>query len=274
MNCKECGNDIMLSIEPKGWKKIIRIMPLANYRCVRCGHTALRFTASGYRSTAFKILLTALVLASLGAAIWYSSQYYRSPAGPGQAGKAPVERRQVEPPRGPQAEAVTEPPSEQPGAAEQEESGKAPEQAVTENAVQAPAEKLEEPEKSPPSPQRPASSQPVKSPAVSDAGQPITLESVKITAEGAGIAIRLQADRPVEEFSQFSLDSPPRRVIDLPGDWSYEGPQTFAIGAKKMDRLRMGLHPDKLRLVIDLSAEKSAEATIEAVPHGLRIFLR
>ena len=47
------------------------------------------------------------------------------------------------------------------------------------------------------------------------------------------------------------MDNPPRLVIDLPGDWNIKHPDKPASTVVKA--VRLGHHPDKLRLVLDLS---------------------
>jgi hypothetical protein len=295
MQCKECGNDLMLSIEPGGWKKIIRILPLAEYRCLRCGYTALRFSASGYRTAAFRILLVALVLAGMGAAIWYSDLASRPPAERRDIDTAAVKRRAVDPPAaekpepaavtaraeaeknnapGPESETAAEPPAGASRAAQAPAANatlaKTAEESTgdSENAT----EKAAKPSEA--SPGATPAEDPTPDTAVEAAERERTLGSVQTLAEKGEVMVSLLADGPVESHSSFPLRAPPRWVIDLPGRWTYAGPKGFGIESPDVERVRLGVHPDKLRIVIDYNEKKPPEPIVKTMPHGLIVIVR
>lgn len=286
MRCKECGNDLMLSIEPEGWRRIFRLLPLATYRCLRCGHTTLRFSASGTHFFVMKIVLAALVLAGMGAAIWRSDLGSKSIPPKTVAEHAPVERRQVDPPPAAKPQVVESDLTAR--ATPQPEEKPAPQEAVQAEPRPAPpkvapdtppsAAKAPEPAKASQSARQAAEAKPAqaaKAAAASPETQPHTLGSVETLRENGEVMVSLLVDGPIKHFSKFPLQSPPRLVVDLPGRWTYAGAGTFAINAGGVQILRLGLHEDKLRLVFDLDADakKPVEPAILTVPHGLLITL-
>jgi hypothetical protein len=63
-------------------------------------------------------------------------------------------------------------------------------------------------------------------------------------------------------------------VVDLPGQWTYDGPEKVKLPAKNAEALRVGLHDDKLRVVVDFAAgQKPVEPEARPVPHGLLLVL-
>ena len=77
------------------------------------------------------------------------------------------------------------------------------------------------------------------------------LERVEATPAGAtGVVIHLVADGSVENASSFTLADPPRLVVDLVGLKSGAREKT-EVGAGGVQRVRVGSHADKVRVVID-----------------------
>jgi len=77
------------------------------------------------------------------------------------------------------------------------------------------------------------------------------------TSATGGSWIHLKADGPLERAVIFELDAPRRLVVDLPRTVLAGVPRTLALHARQASGVRLGEHPDKLRLVID--AEGSAD---------------
>jgi hypothetical protein len=71
----------------------------------------------------------------------------------------------------------------------------------------------------------------------------------------------------------FALASPPRYVVDVPGSWSYAGEHSVAIDKATATTLRLGLHEDKLRVVLDLTRAPK-NASVRRTAQGLTITLR
>ncbi|BBD08766.1 AMIN domain-containing protein [Desulfovibrio ferrophilus] len=71
----------------------------------------------------------------------------------------------------------------------------------------------------------------------------------------------------------FQLSSPPRYVVDVPGSWTYEGDKKVAVGKGGASAIRLGVHSDKLRIVLDLDREPK-QASVRRTPDGLTITIR
>jgi len=71
----------------------------------------------------------------------------------------------------------------------------------------------------------------------------------------------------------FQLSSPPRYVVDVPGSWSYKGAPEIKVGKGLVKAVRLGLYPDKLRVVVDLSRD-AKQASVRRTDQGLVITLR
>jgi len=84
------------------------------------------------------------------------------------------------------------------------------------------------------------------------AGKPATtLSWVEANEVGDGLLIQLGADGSIEAAQTFTLESPDRLVIDLPGMKSEVRDGTTQVGSAWADRIRVGQHDDKVRVVVD-----------------------
>ncbi|MFZ5427240.1 MAG: hypothetical protein ACOZEN_09705 [Thermodesulfobacteriota bacterium] len=76
--------------------------------------------------------------------------------------------------------------------------------------------------------------------------------------------LTIVTDGPVERVTAFHAKSPARLGVDLWGDWQPSAPLARPLGGPAMERLRQGVHPGKLRLVIDYK-DKDLSAFSEPV---------
>jgi type IV pilus assembly protein PilQ len=65
--------------------------------------------------------------------------------------------------------------------------------------------------------------------------------------------VKIVADGAIGNYISFGLDDPPRFVIDIWGVGSSLARHNVSIGGPHIERVRVGLHPDKVRLVFDSS---------------------
>jgi len=77
------------------------------------------------------------------------------------------------------------------------------------------------------------------------------LTGIDARMEGEGALIHLQADGTVESAATFTLDDPARLVVDLPNMASRIEKDRVDVGAPQVERVRIGVHSDKVRVVID-----------------------
>ncbi len=82
---------------------------------------------------------------------------------------------------------------------------------------------------------------------------------------------------PAGEVTRTYMDNPPRLVIDLAGRWTYSGPLSLSGKSPLVSLVRVGKHPDRLRLVLDLAPEATTRLreapVVDRTPNGVTIRL-
>ena len=101
------------------------------------------------------------------------------------------------------------------------------------------------------------------------------IEDVKAVEAPEGLRVEVVSDGPVKRHRMFYMDHPPRLVIDLPGRWKRPRFHARRINGPQVERIRIGHHPGKLRLVLDLREGGTAtSAIIRETPQGLCVDLK
>lgn len=103
---------------------------------------------------------------------------------------------------------------------------------------------------------------------------PHVLKDVKQLGAKGELMIVLVSDGPIQDYKTFFLDKPPRQVIDFAGKWQIPEQTEIDVHSDIAQRIRLGKHADKLRLVVDLTTGSLLSPVIEQSPKGLTIFLR
>lgn len=99
---------------------------------------------------------------------------------------------------------------------------------------------------------------------------PRPLASVKASDGPDGLRVEVLSNGPIQRHRTFYMEAPPRLVIDLPGRWVRPGFHARRLDSPVAERIRVGHHPDKLRLVLDLQpGGPPPEAVIQETPKGL-----
>jgi hypothetical protein len=84
------------------------------------------------------------------------------------------------------------------------------------------------------------------------ASDPATaLEAIAVTTTEAGVLLHLEADGILGTAESFTIAGPDRLVVDLPGIQSKVAEKQISVGSDWVVRVRVGAHPDKLRVVLD-----------------------
>ncbi len=101
------------------------------------------------------------------------------------------------------------------------------------------------------------------------------LEAVAARQLGEGLMIELQGDGTVESAVSFTLEDPARLVVDLPHLKNEVKQARIELGAPNASRIRIGAHPDKIRIVVDAgSAEEPFDGRrVIPTPTGMIIAL-
>jgi hypothetical protein len=101
---------------------------------------------------------------------------------------------------------------------------------------------------------------------------PTTQEILSATSDGIGIEVgsdssstlvKIASDGGTTGYTVNRLENPPRLVIDLPGAKSIRSRSVALDDATLASAMRIGAHPDKSRIVLDLKTDSSI--THEAV---------
>ncbi len=81
------------------------------------------------------------------------------------------------------------------------------------------------------------------------------LTGVTTQTTDMGVLVGLQADGAVEAIEAFTLESPARLVIDLPGLSAGRGARDVTVASDWVKGVRVGGHADKVRIVVDGGAK-------------------
>jgi hypothetical protein len=102
-----------------------------------------------------------------------------------------------------------------------------------------------------------------------------TLEALEAESDAGGLRLEVVSNGPVTRHTQFYMDGPPRLVIDLPGRWRRPGFHARRLESNLVKRVRIGYHPGKLRLVLDLTETGGRPAAvIRETPEGMAVEVR
>ena len=77
------------------------------------------------------------------------------------------------------------------------------------------------------------------------------LEAVSVETAEAGVLLHLRANGMLSSASSFTLSEPDRLVVDLPGIESKVSQNKITVDSQWVKGVRIGAHPDKLRVVLD-----------------------
>jgi len=98
--------------------------------------------------------------------------------------------------------------------------------------------------------------------------------NIAAVEEPASYRVYLTTSAPVEKAQVFAKKSPPAVGIDLFGPWTAPAQTSIPGGEQFVDKMRIGAHPDKLRIMIDLRSDQiSRKATMETLKNGVVIIL-
>ncbi len=87
-----------------------------------------------------------------------------------------------------------------------------------------------------------------------------------------GNQVHVIADGPIDSVDAFRLKEPERLVVDFWGARNAVFPNKFNVDSGLIQQVRIGQHPDKVRVVMDLRGEVTSHS-VEASDNGMRIGL-
>ena len=83
------------------------------------------------------------------------------------------------------------------------------------------------------------------------------LTGVRVNKEADGTEVTLDLDGSIEKIDTVEIDHPSRLVVDLWGVVDVTGKKEIPVSSSEIARVRIGRHPDKVRVVLDLSGGKA-----------------
>lgn len=277
----------MLGIVPRGPARLLGLLPLVPYRCVRCGKSNWRLSAA-YGALGSRLTLGVAGLAALALAYWLGATLGLPGGQPGFREVTVATRLAVPPePMEPGPPPQSAPPAAGPVTAAQPAPAAAPGQQAEAAPAPAPAQPArpappvetaapaagEEAPLPLPVPRQPAAARAANaSPAPATA--PLRLKDLAVRASGAAVVITARASAPLAEPEAFLLDGPPRFVIDIPGRWTPGSARSLKTGAGIVRGVRTGLREGALRLVLDLAARPAHVPQIALRGDTLTVTLR
>jgi hypothetical protein len=92
------------------------------------------------------------------------------------------------------------------------------------------------------------------------------LLNIQASAPGREESFAIVADGRLDQYRVFTLTDPPRVVVDLRGVQSTDVKDALTPGGSLVKRVRIALHPDKVRLVFDLL--RGVGVTYQAMSEG------
>ena len=104
-----------------------------------------------------------------------------------------------------------------------------------------------------------------------DLSDATTLRSVDVTASGGDTVVTLVADGAMGNYSSFGLDSPARYVVDIWGIDSDVEESVIDVDGPIVRTVRVGAHPEMVRIVFDSSAGLFHETNIDKVGDTMTI---
>lgn len=279
LRCKRCGKDLMLSIVPKGPGRLLRFSPVTALRCLRCGKRT--WTLSPFlQSISVMGVVIVLGLGLMAFAVWRSGmggsakkisapETTQAPIAaekPTPAAKEEAKPRPV--PKEPAQEELTKYGG---GSTTEEEEAVADIERVSALPPEKPAAPVPEEKTRQATP--PVEQAQKKKGQAKPADRVFLLEEVRAEVAGDALVVLIRTKSKLSEYGVFDLALPPRLVFDAPGNWRYEGSKVVTVGKKGVKRLRIGVHADKLRIVMDLT-KTPPEPVVSADPEGLSIILQ
>ena len=94
---------------------------------------------------------------------------------------------------------------------------------------------------------------------------------VETKKEGGAIIIKIVGNGVIGDFNAFDIDkpAPPRLVVDVWGVKNSITKRSLRVNSPMIKRVRVGEHPDKVRLVFDSNQKKLPSYTIERIEDTL-----
>ncbi len=99
----------------------------------------------------------------------------------------------------------------------------------------------------------------------------LVLKSIDFKTKGNKFEAVIETNGAVDKYTAFSLQAPPRIVVDLEGVWKNKGEKEYEVKSGPVKKIRTGLYPDKLRVVLDIAGTELPVYQVEKSSRGLKL---
>ncbi len=256
MKCPSCNSADVVRSQRKGLERHLRFFSLRDpYRCKDCW-TRFRKFRPPFQSALSKVLLTVFILLCLAVYLAPEIRERFFPVTPETpvSVKAPPVKKPARPEPAPEKE--TAPAGQTPAPAE------SPRISIADMKVKEASPPLET-----------ATSKKTAADADPPPG-PRTLSDISFENSPEAFRVILSAGAPITRYDAFYEENPLRLILDLKGAWAFPGGPVLQANGRIMKRLRIGEHPDRLRIVLDLKGGAHWGHEFAASPEGLILILR
>jgi len=100
------------------------------------------------------------------------------------------------------------------------------------------------------------------------------LKDITLEKQADGFKIIIATDAAIDDYGISAYLKPSRMVIDIIGKWDYPGKTILKRENDVIQRIRVGEHKDKMRIVIDVKGNKVLNPIIDKLPQGLSLTIK
>lgn len=97
--------------------------------------------------------------------------------------------------------------------------------------------------------------------------------SITMDESKSGTTMNILGDGRISEYVTTTLESPPRIVVDIFCNTGLLGTASISAESPSLQRIRIGYHPEKIRLVLDIKGVDIPGFKTQSVDNGLAVFL-
>lgn len=107
----------------------------------------------------------------------------------------------------------------------------------------------------------------------SDPGSPASrIDRIEVRDTDETVSVEVAADGWIENFKTFTINTPPRIVVDIfEITGKHQKEQRIPVNRKGVKQVRYYSYPDRLRLVVDTEAQYLSKFVTQPVENGLRV---
>jgi hypothetical protein len=102
-----------------------------------------------------------------------------------------------------------------------------------------------------------------------------SLYAMTASASNLKFQLTLKADGPIQTKEVFFVKAPPPRlVVDIPGKWKYSGESDKSVKENFVKRIKVGKHPEFLRVVLELDSSDGISQELSESSNGCTITMK